>query len=267
MNNLLAKYGNLDWLTQVKLGNIAGHRLIHKFGKNTLVGTSPVPIAVGGVYQTPLANTSLELLSDDAADTADGLGAQEITVQGLVLIDGAFVSQQEIIETGGLSVVPLTKQFIRGFRAWISRTGTYATMTAVSSPGTITIREAGGGSTWLQIAEFVSGNSDGQSQTALYTTPSATKSILYLPYYTIESGRSVSMYFFKRPHADDVVAPFSGARRMSVEALGLTDAGGIPPVMIPVEKFEGAVDMGFLAKDKTGTAKITAGFWLLEIDT
>ena len=261
----LAQYGSRDFLTQVKLGNVPGHRLIHKFGKNTAVGTSPVPVAVGSMYRTPVANTALEFVSDDAADSAAGLGAQEVTVQGLVLTDGAFVHQEEAVETNGITAVAFTNEFIRVFRAWISRTGTYAGMTAVSSPGTLTIQESGGGDSWLEIAEFVSGSSDGQSQTAMYTTPSASTSILYAPYYTIESGKDVSMYLFNRPNADDVTAPFSGARRMALENLGLQAPHGISH-LLPVSKFTGATDIGFLAEVALGTAKISAGFWLLEIE-
>ncbi len=261
----MTNFSDVDFLRAVKMGNVAGHRLIHKFGKNDAVQQTPVPIAIGGVYRTPMANADLELVSDDAADTAAGLGAQEITVQGLVLTDGKFVSQEEVVETNGTTAVAFTKQFIRVFRAWISRSGTYATMTTVSSPGTITVRGLGDGDTWLEIGECSTGSSDGQSQTALYTTPSNSKSVLYAPYYTIEVRKLASMCFFHRPHADDVTAPFLGARRMVVENLGLEVPNKLSDSM-PVAVFEGATDMGFLGEVSVGTGRLSAGFWLLEIE-
>jgi len=92
---------NSDFLTQVKLGNVPGHKLIHKFGHNRAVPTSPVPIATGGVYQTPTANANLEWVSDDANDSSAGTGAQKVIIQGLVEVDGDFVDQEEEVTTNG----------------------------------------------------------------------------------------------------------------------------------------------------------------------
>lgn len=255
-----------EFLTEVKLGNVPGHKLVHKFGKNSSVGTSPVPIATGGVYQTPTANQALEIISDDANDTAAGTGARKVTVQGLTLDGGLFVSEEEEITMNGTTAVNLANSYIRIFRAWISESGTYASMTAVSSPGTLTIRDQGGaGVNWLIIDEFASGNSAGQSQTAMYTTPSNTTSILYSPQFTIDSNKTVSMYFFNRPNADDVTTPYTGARRLIHEWLGM-DAGNPPTDMLPVAAFDGATDMGFLGEVSATTGAISAEFWLLEIE-
>lgn len=258
-------YGNTDFLTQVKLGNVPGHSLIHKFGKNDAVGTSPVPIAIGGVYPTPSANVALEILSDDANDDVAGTGARKVTIQGLTLSGGLFVSQEEEVEMDGTTAVDLANSYIRVFRMWISESGTYATPTTVSSPGTITLRVDGAGATWCQIAEFTAGNSAGQSQTALYTTPSNTTSILYSPIFTIDALKTVNMYFFHRPNADDVTTPFTGARRMVHEWLGLA-SGNYPTDMMPISKFTGATDVGFMGEVSATTGSISAEFWLLQID-
>lgn len=254
-----------DFLTEVKLGNIPGHRLIHKFGHNTNTGATPSPVSTGGVYQTPTSNTSLELLSDDANDTSAGSGARKIIVQGLVLTGGEFVTQEEEIITNGTTPVALANDYIRLFRAWLSESGTYASPTAVSGHGTITIRGAGAGVTWLQIDEFVSGNSAGQSQTALYTTPTNTKSVLFAPTFSVDSTKVAKIILFHRPNADTVTAPFS-ARRLIHEWYGINIPDGTN-FIVPVATFEGATDIGFMASVSVGTGDVGAEFWLLEIDT
>ncbi len=265
--SLLSKYGNLDWLTEIKRGNVDGHRLIHKFGKNDAIGTTPTAVAIGGVYATPTANVDLEIVSDDGNDAAAGSGARKVMVQGLVLSGGVFVAQAEEATMNGTTAVALTKQFIRVFRAWISESGTYAGLAAVSSPGTITVRVASAGATWLQIGEMVAGNSVGQSQTAFYTTPTATKSILYSPLFTLENSKAITVWMFQRPNADDVTTPFTGARRVVHEWKALKNTiGNHPTELMPVAVFSGAVDIGFLAAVDTGTAAVSAEFWLVEID-
>jgi len=254
-----------DFLTEVKRGNVPGYRLIHKFGKNGAVGTSPVPIATGGVYPTPTANVALEIVSDDGDDDVAGDGARKVMIQGLTLDGGAFVAQEEEVEMDGTTPVDLANEYIRVFRMWISETGTYATPTSVSSPGTITLQVDGAGATWCQIDEFTAGNSAGQTQTALYTTPSATTSVLYSPVYTVDSTKVANVYFFHRPNADDVSSPYTGARRLVHEWLGLS-SGNHPTDLMPVAYFDGATDMGFMAEVSQTTGAISAEFWLLEID-
>jgi len=260
-----ALYTDMGFLTLVKLGLVPGHKLTHKFGHG-LVTTAPTAISSVALYQTPKVNTSLEAVSDDAADTLLGLGAQKIQVQGLVLSGGLFVFQEEEVEMDGLTPVALANDYIRVFRAWISQSGTYATAAAVSSPGTITIQVASGGAEWLSIDEFATGNSAGQSQCALYTIPSnVERAILYSPMFTVDSTKTTSIFFFNRPNADDVVAPYTGARRMVHEWLGVTTANESTK-MLPVAMFSGATDMGFMGSVTVGTSEISAEFWLLEIE-
>ena len=71
-----------DFYVEVMLGIVPGHSWVQKFGKNQAVATTIVPIAIGGVYQTPTTAVTLEVISDDADDAADGTGARNIILQG-----------------------------------------------------------------------------------------------------------------------------------------------------------------------------------------
>ena len=60
--------------------------VVHKFGRNAAVGTTFVPVAFGGVYQTPKgsAATSLRIApGGDAQDAPTGSGARAVTLEGL----------------------------------------------------------------------------------------------------------------------------------------------------------------------------------------
>lgn len=254
-----------EFFTEVKLGNISGYRLIHKFGRNDAIGTSPTAVAVGGVYATPTANTALEILSSSASDAVGGGGATKVCIEGLVITGGLFVAQSETIILTGTTPVALVNNYVRIFRAYICETESYASLSAISGVGTITIRVSGAGATWLQIAQYASGNSAGQSQTAFYTTPSATSGIIYSPQFTVDSLKVTNIAMFKRENADDVTTPYTGARRMIHQWDGV-DKSIEAGFMVPYATFEGATDIGMLASVSATTGTVSAEFWVLEID-
>ena len=255
-----------EFLTEVKLGNIPGYSLIHKFGRNDVIGTTPTAIAVGGVYATPTTNTILEILSSSSSDSVGGGGATKIVVQGLVEAGGVWSAQEEELTLTGTTPVIFSNNFIRVFRAWISESESYASLSSVSGVGTITIRVSGGGVIWLQIGLLSANNSTGQSQTAFYTTPTNSKGILFSPQFTVDSTKVASLAMFLRPNADDVVSPYSGARRLIHQWDGVASPAG-SNFLVPFSKFEGATDFGFLASVSVGTGTISAEFWVLEIAT
>ena len=255
-----------EFLTEVKLGNIPGYILVHKFGRNDAIGNTPTAIAVGGFYATPTANTALEALSSSGNDAVGGGGATKLTIQGLVESEGVWSAQEEEVTLTGITPVVFTKNFIRVFRAWISETESYASLSSVSGVGTITIRVSGGGATWLQIALYATGNSAGQSQTAFYTTPTNSKGVLFSPQFTVDSTKVANLSMFLRPNADDVTTPYLGARRMIHQWDGVAAPDG-SSFLVPFSNFSGATDFGMLASVGVGTGSVSAEFWILEIAT
>ena len=100
--------------------------LVHKFGHNAAVGTSYEPISAGGIYRSPQVSgaTAVRVKAGNVADTAAGLGAQAVTVQGL---DETGALAEETLVTAGTSAsAPGTITFIRIFRAFVSASGVYA---------------------------------------------------------------------------------------------------------------------------------------------
>lgn len=235
----------LFWLN-VALEKIPGVRETHKFGTNDAVGVSYVPVCRGGIYQTPTAATSLEILSSDANDTSAGTGAQQVTVIGL---DANWVEQTEVVSMNGVSAVALSNQFTRVYRMFVSRTGTYATASAGSHAGTITLRVASAGATWATI--FLTGFPRGQSQIGAYTVPKHKTAFVYPHIISGDGARAFDVVLFQRPNCDDVTTPFSAMRVVS-EYVGLSGVNSFGDEATPLGPFDGPCDIGYMAQYTSG---------------
>lgn len=200
-----------DWYWDVAAGLVPGFSIIHKFGYNEAVGTSPEPICHGGVYQTPTGTVTLAAISDDTNDTAAGTGAQTLVIEYL---DANFVEQTATINMNGTSETTDTVTGVKRInRAYVGQSGTYATTGGFSQNGTITIRVSGAGATWATIPEIgTSGNAVGQSLIGGYTVPAGYTAYLLNTTISVESGKPVTMQLYKRESADDTTTPYSPGR-------------------------------------------------------
>lgn len=251
-----------DWYTQVALGNIPGYSIIHKFGAS-LLDTTIHPLTQSTFYRVPITNTALEFVSSSANDSANGSGAQEITIIGSVEIDGDWVEVTQTLETNGLTPVSLDIDLIRLPRWYVSRSGTYATATAGSHQGTLTIREAGAGAIWSSVVLTPFPN--GQSQIGVYTIPSGKIGYLISKDIFVATTKVADIYFFQRPLANDVTPPYTGIMRLVEREIGVV--GGYPyQPKAPKGPFVGPCDVGFMGVVSVGTAECSVEFELLLID-
>lgn len=253
---------NKEFMLKVAQGLISGHSLVHKFGRNSAVGTTLVPICDGGYFRTPTAVVNLAVISDDANDTAAGSGAQEIT---LIYLDSSFVQQTGTIETNGTSESSGTVDgVLRLLRAYVSRSGTYASQSAGSQNGTITIRVESAGDTWATIPEIgTTGFAVGQSLIGCYTVPAGKTAYILSSMVTVDTNKTANLYFFKREDADDIVAPYSGCMRVQNIYTGLSGLSEI--IYLTNESFPEKTDIGFMAI-ASATSDVSVEFELLLID-
>jgi len=250
---------------EVLKGNVAGHSIVHKFGHSDNIDNSGlVPICNGEVYATPTSAVSLEFVSSDAADALDDAGMHEITVVGL---DANFDEQTVVTAahaTDGLIAVAISGTWIRVYRAFISSSGTYATQTAVSHVGTITIRVAGAGATYAIIALDESFPL-GQTQIGVYTVPAGKTAYLGNMFIVTESTKLVTIMGFVRHRADDVVSPY-GAMRLFTVFPGTTDNVTLAPKTFMGPHPE-KTDIGFMAVAETASAQsVSVDFEIVLVD-
>lgn len=236
------------------------HSTVHKFGRNAAVGTTLVPVAIGGVYQTPTEDKTIVIVSSDANDTAAGTGAREVTV---TYLDSNFEQQTATLALNGTSESTETITGVRRlYRAYVSKSGTYATAAASSHAGVLTLREPGAGATWAVI-DHSDGIGMSQTQIAAYTVPAGKTAYMRTINYSVDSGKNVNLRFFQRQCCDCVEAPYSAMRLLNAYD-GLTDTNEFTHgtyEMIP-EK----TDIGFMAVVAVGTAVVSAEFEMILVD-
>lgn len=140
-----------------------------------VTGLGQVTVASSGVASTDIwtgagsypwmtGATSLEALSSSASDTAAGVGAQSITVTGL---DTGFNEISETKATNGVTPVAFSTQFYRINAVSVTTAGS-----SLTNVGTITIRDAGGGTTRAILPiSSVPELTPGVSKQSQWTTP------------------------------------------------------------------------------------------------
>lgn len=249
-------------MLMVGAGEFSGLSQAHVFGRNDDVNGTMAPISVGGVYQTPTAAVTLALISDDADDTAAGTGAQEVT---LTYLDANFEQQTATIATNGLTESTETVEgVLRLLGACVTKSGTYASQTAPSQQGTITIRVESAGATWAVIPEIgTSGFAVGCALIGAYTVPAGKTAYLLSASMAVDSNKTADFYFSARENADDIITPFSGVWHMHHIYVGVV--GAITLDHFTFEAYPEKTDIGFLGTAAT-SADASAGFELLLID-
>ena len=248
-----------DFLIEVAKGNIAKHSIIHKFGKAS-VGTTLQPVTSSGTYQTPTTATALEFVSSSANDTSAGSGAREVTVLGL---NSSWAEVSQTVTTSGTTPVNLTTDLIRLYRWYVSSSGTYATESAGSHSGTLTIRTQDAVTDWSTIT--ITPFAKGQSEIGVYTIPTGKTGYLLSQHITVDSSKVVDIVFFQRPLADDVSTPYSGAMRVINQFIGLAGPEDLSPKS-PIGPLVGPCDIGFMGKVSASTGDVSVDFEILLVD-
>lgn len=250
----MAYFKNRDFFLEVEQGNVTGWSHVRKFGKIYGLTTSLTPISIGDTYQTPTSAQSLEIVSSSANDTSAGSGAQTVTVTGL---DANFAEQSVTVSMNGTTPVAITGTWMRVYRIRVTTSGTYASATASSHAGTITVRNSGAGVTW-GILYVDSGFGVGQSLIGAYTVPAGYTAYVYMNFVSVESAKIVSGYFFVRDNADDVTTPYSPIRAQAsyefVGGVNFIDSD------MPIGVYSAKTDIGWMAKTASGTANVSVAF-------
>lgn len=231
-----------------------------RFGRNTAIGSAYTPVTRSGFYRTPQSTGAVALrvkAGGNANDTANGTGAREITLVGL---DATGEVITESLATAGATASAATsKRFMRLISSYVSKSGTYATQTAGTQAGTITIENSAGSEDWALIADGALGK--GITEMGVYTTP-RNKSVAVMN-VTISSDvdKKANIAMFRRENILETAAPYS-PMTMIVEfpqSAGLIDVAFDPPLYFPP-----LCDFGFLASVAASTVDVSVGMDMVE---
>lgn len=244
-----------DFGVDIAKGEVPGHSVIQKFGRNSAVSSTFVPICLSGFYRTPTSNTALEVVSTDVDDTFLGAGARTIYYEGLQNSGGNLVVVSDVVELNGTTAVALPDSLIRLYRWYVASSGTYASQSAGSHQGDITIRESGAGNVWSKIEN--NGFPRAQSQIGAYTVPSGYTAYVSKISYSVESDKEADILMFKREGVLNTSAPYN-AMTLVTEINSAT--GNYTVEYRTPLKFEEETDFGFLGKLKANTGPMTVDF-------
>lgn len=198
-----AKGPERDFYAEVASGLVDGYSIVHKFGRNTNVANG-VWSFVDNLAHTvwPIsAATTVRVKAGNAADTADGAGAREITVVGL---DENCDVQTETIATAGESASDATTvTFLRPYRAYVSSAGTYGG----SNTAAVVIENGSGGTNLIRIDA-----GEGQTSFCAYTIPAGYTGLVTSFRAEVDASKAADIRLRTRDNADDSSVPVSAVR-------------------------------------------------------
>ena len=235
-------------------GVFPSREVVFKFGANPTVaaGVTEAVTYLGTLNLLTAASPVRIKSGGNAADTAAGAGARQITIEGL---DSSFNRISETLATAGASASAATAQsFIRVYRTYVSQTGAYGSLATGANTGDITVENSGGGTDLLAIRA-----GRGQSQYGAYTIPAGYSAYLTEVDATVEGGKATDIYMYQRPDADIVTAPYS-AKRLVMAFKGL--AGDATRDLDSYIRFLPKTDIWFEATGAAGGSSCSVEFQL-----
>jgi hypothetical protein len=197
-------------------------------------------------------------ITASGATLAAGSGAQSVTVKG---IGSNWLQKEQTVYLNGTAAVSVGS-FLRVTSVEVSESGTYATQSAGSHAGVITLRVAAGGDTWATLA--ATPFPAGESSIGVYTVPKGKTAYIIAKNIFVDSTKSVDIYTFVREGADVVSGPRSAIKLIEKE-IGVS--GGL------AVQFSGAMrsipemsDVGFMGVVGSSTAPVSCEMQLLIVD-
>jgi hypothetical protein len=185
-------------------------KVVHKFGRNPDIDKSAAEDiwSAGGTYAWPTAAATLETVSSSALDSATGIGARTLVLEGL---DNAFAEISETVTLNGTTAVPSTKQYRRLNRVYVTGAATYDSSNVGGAAGLITVRIAGGGAVQATL-DRVDGMSLDQTQVARYTVPAGYTATMTRMDCSVDAAKPMRVYVWQRRDADKIAVPVTPKR-------------------------------------------------------
>ena len=243
-----------DFYLEVRKGNIPGHSLVHKFGRNDAVPNGSWQfVNLLGFTAWPISSVVPVRIKagGNAADAAAGAGAREITVQG---IDSNLDEISVAIATAGTSGSSNTSEtFWRIHRAWVSSAGTYG----AANTGAVTITSSAGD--LIQIAA-----GEGQTMFSGFSVPDGKTGYLISANITVDGAKAADVRLMTRENLNNATAPVSSVRVKKYWAgvLGSLDYHPVAPdVTLPA-----LTDIWVEARGGGVGTTVSANFELLLVD-
>lgn len=247
------RYANTEFLMEVSKGHVDKHSLVHKFGRNAAVpnGTWELVANRSATAFFLSSPTTVRVKAGDAADTAGGTGAREVTIEGL---DDNLARVSEAVATAGTSAsAATTTAFWRVDRAYVTACGTYG---SPFNAAAVVIENSAGTQDLLQIEA-----GESQTQYCMYSVAAGTKAYLLSVDITVDAAKAADIRLFTRSDLSVTAAPVS-AQRLRHYWDGV-QGNSIYKPRSPELSVDGACDIWVEARGGGVGTEVTASFELL----
>jgi hypothetical protein len=235
----------IDYYSQVALGNVYDAERLYKFGRNALVGSTEVLLAAGGIYGLPLTAETIVVTSTSGSDVDQGAGAWAIHIYGL---DALGYKRDEIITMGATSI----GTYLRVFRAHVEEAGNLDPVGG-GNIGIISMTQ-----TTSAIPMVIISPNDSQTLCACYTVPMGFTALIHSADTTTGAGKNSTNRLKYREKHDGILHPFrtGGIRDNFENTVGqqFKIPGAIPAL----------TDIVFTCKS-TASGTAVSGSFLLEL--
>lgn len=203
MSWMLGKSPDESFLIEVQKGNVSGHSMVHKFGRNMAVpnGSWEFINQLGSTGWPLSVAETVRVAAGHAQDSTGGSGAREITIQG---IDSNLNEVTATLTPAGTSAgAASSDSFWRVHRCWISSAGTYGG----ANTSDVTVEDSSGAQSLIQIAE-----DEGQTQFGGFTVPTGKTGYLLSVHIQVDANKAADIRCFTRKDIDDVTVPVKSKR-------------------------------------------------------
>lgn len=252
----ILRYG--EFYLDVAKGLISGHSLIHKFGKNNGVPNASFEGVLQVAAQFPwltAATTVRVKAGGHANDTAGGVGAQAVTIEGLDNT-GAFATED--IELAGASVSSSTStSFWRVFRMHVTslRVGTYTG----NNVDDIVLENTAGN---VDLITVLAG--EGQSQFGAYSVPLGKTAYVLSILVEADGNKAADFRFFTRESLTDFSTPF-GPKLLKLYWDGVLGSTFLSP-NAPMLVYPALTDIWMEAQGGGAITEVSVDFEILLVD-
>jgi hypothetical protein len=252
MSAVIPKYtdrlvNNSDFWVEIQRGSFADMMMIHKFGKNSIVGDGTWEIIsdIGGAYVWPQAPTTVRVKAGgNAADASAGAGARTIRVEGIDENLAEVTEDITLNADGTLASASTTTTFWRLNRARVVTVGSY---TAPVNTGIITIEDTAGTMDLLLIEAATSSTFH-----CAYSIPTGMTAHLIGFTVHVDANKDADIRLCTRSNFTDVTVPVSPSIVHRIDRGVLGDHGNQPKS--PLFALAGPADFWLEAK---GSGQIT----------
>lgn len=208
-----------DFYSQASLGNIAGFKIVTKYGRNNdidngadeedfLTGKEVVAIFGKGIDLLTSAE-NLNIKSTDNNDKTGDTGARTVRIYGL---DANYDEIEEVVNLNGTTNVLTTNAFLRVNRIRVETTGS-----SMNNEGSITAKSQTSNKT---VAEIDDGK--GSTEQLIYTIPRSKKGLIYSMRGSVFARSSSSQ---KRAYFEAFIGLENGTS-YQIASEGVDTAGG-----------------------------------------